>query len=192
MNGWTETWLRFAENWSWAEFTIQASASLLGAAIAAFVALKVVNVESKARLRDEHRRDLESAATETIRLRAMRAEAVGKLLARLIPLANDGKAFVPDRDVELDALRLTFDGTPDSYEVYRWTIGKLGDGSALPLRSTMLNSSYEVVRAMLSGWISIDDQAGVVISIKSDLERIDADRDPIQDLFAGGTPPSRS
>jgi hypothetical protein len=184
-------WLDFASGWSWTEFVVQASASLLGAAIAAFVALRVVRVESRARLRDELRRDLESEAAEAIRLRAMRGEAIGSLLAGLVPLANGGKPFVPNREIELDALRLTFDGTPESYEVYRWTIGKLWEGSNLPIRRTMLSSSYELVRAMLSGWISIDDAGGVVASIRNDLEQIDANRDPIQDLFAGGTPPMR-
>lgn len=169
-------WTGFIAGWNWDDFVVQGASTLLGGGLAAVVAFRVVRAESlradrdrraaEASLREDRQNAIEERdKKEAIRLRGVRGEAIGQLLAALLPRAEAGLA--PDREMKLAILRLCFDGTPDSYDMFRWVHAQVAAGAES--KPQHLAQTYDKVAAMLTAWIRPEDEQGVLAAIRRQL-----------------------
>jgi hypothetical protein len=165
-------WLRWAVDapedlWSWSTFWIEVIASAVGGLFALAVTLLVVWVESRRRKQDLAAQAVDAREVTQTRLRAARGEAVGQLLQEALLRVDAGGRLLPNRPLDLALLRLTFDGTEDSYDAYRWARHELGKAQDTYDSRSM---RYDIVRAMLAQWLSIDGEAGAIASMRSKME----------------------
>lgn len=151
----------------WQELLVQAVAAGVGAGIAAAVSFRIVRGEREARLQDRADHEAERARDELSRIRSIRSEAVTTFLEGMRLLIDVPEAVIANRAMQMALLRVTFDGTDDSYDVYRWVRQRLEMTLVPSFDSQAQGREFEVIRAMLVGWLRPDDEAGTLASMRA-------------------------